>query len=197
VDRIFNPFYTTKAIGTGSGLGLSIADGIVREHGGSIRVESVPGAGATFIVELPHVPPPGTVDRAVPDGRAESSSEGPLFVLVVDDEPAIRSAITRYLSGLGHRVDAVGSGADALSRMDAQRYDVVLLDLRMPGMPGDRVFAEMLAHDPQHAARTVFLTGDALSESSRDFLASSGRPSLGKPFLFEELTRALVAGAAG
>ncbi|MDQ3697059.1 MAG: ATP-binding protein, partial [Gemmatimonadota bacterium] len=71
LDRIFNPFYTTKQVGEGTGLGLSISDGIVREHGGHIRVESRPGSGVTFLVELPLVPVDGPHDSAPPpSGRS-------------------------------------------------------------------------------------------------------------------------------
>jgi PAS domain S-box-containing protein len=192
VDRIFNPFYTTRPVGKGTGLGLSISDGIVREHGGTIRVESEPGKGTTMIVEFPVVPPPG-VPRPpsfTPGGRRRRP--GAQHILVVDDEPAIRAAISRYFGGLGHSVDAVGSAIEALARLDGQRYDVILLDLRMPDMSGEALYQELLQRDPQHAACTVFLTGDVRGVDSQAFLERAGRPSVEKPFNFDDLARVVL-----
>src|SRR5205807_5121130 len=94
VQRIFNPFFTTKPVGEGTGLGLSISDGIVREHGGRIRVESTPGEGATFIVELPHVSPPACevviLDPPPIDRCVSAASAGAKRLLLVEDEAPIR-----------------------------------------------------------------------------------------------------------
>ena len=193
IDRVFNPFYTTKGVGKGTGLGLSVSDGIVREHGGSIRVES-PGRGATFIVELPITVPPGAEPTNVAAEPAVTpSGSRPLSVLVVDDEPAIRSAIVRYFAGLGHTVDAAGTGAEAHALLESRRYDVVLLDLRMPDTSGDAIYRELLERDPSHAARVIFLTGDVQSDSTQRFIDASGRASVMKPFSFDELTRAVFS----
>jgi two-component system, NtrC family, sensor kinase len=192
VDRIFNPFYTTKTVGKGTGLGLSISDGIVREHGGRIRVESQPRMGANFIVELPHAPPSGTpaaeprAEPAAPRGRGVRS------ILVVDDEPAIRSAISRYLGSLGHLVDAVGSGMEALARLDTRTYDGIVLDVRMADMSGDELFAVLRERYPAMADRTVFLTGDVQSEHTSEFLAATGQPSVMKPFALDELAKMIL-----
>jgi CheY-like chemotaxis protein len=195
IDRVFNPFYTTKAIGKGTGLGLSVSDGIVREHGGSIRVESLE-RGVSFVVDLPIIAPPG----AEPTGRAEPpvdrSPDRALTMLVVDDEPAIRSAIVRYFGGLGHAVDAAGTGAEAYALLESRRYDVILLDLRMPDTSGDAIYGELLERDPTHASHVIFLTGDVQSDSAHQFIQESGRASVMKPFTFDELTRAVLAQAA-
>ena len=187
LPRIFNPFFTTKPVGEGTGLGLSISDGIVREHGGRIRAE--PGAGATFVVELPYMEPPGLA--------ADDTSEAPMEslqaqrVLVVDDEPAIRGAVTSYLRSHGHAVDTVASGKEALALVAQRRYDTILLDLRMPDMPGDLLYAELHRRAPAAAERVVFLTGDTQSESARGFLESTGRRTVSKPFLLDELAAVL------
>jgi CheY-like chemotaxis protein len=193
IDRVFNPFYTTKGIGKGTGLGLSVSDGIVREHGGSIRVES-PGSGAAFIIELPITVPPGAEPASdVAEPHVTPSGNRPLSVLVVDDEPAIRSAIVRYFAGLGHAVDAAGTGAEAYAWLESRRYDVVLLDLRMPDTSGDAIYRELLERDPSHAARVIFLTGDVQSGATQQFIDASGRASVMKPFSFDELTRVVFA----
>ena len=188
--RIFNPFFTTKPLGQGTGLGLSISDGIVREHGGRIRVESAPGAGATFVVEIPlrELPPPRS--PSAPDGAGTPPAGR--TVLVVDDEPSIRSALTSDLASAGHRPTAVPSGGEALAALERQRFDLVLLDFRMPDMSGEAVYERMRARDPEQAARVMFLTGDVQSESARSFIRATGRPCLNKPFMLDELARALV-----
>ncbi|MBA3890656.1 MAG: PAS domain S-box protein [Gemmatimonadaceae bacterium] len=194
LGRVFNPFFTTKGVGKGTGLGLSISHGIIREHGGRIRAESAGGEGATFTIELPHVPPPE--QEEAPEQPAGASSNAPARrILVVDDEPAIRSVLTTFLTSLGHEVEAFGSGRDALARAAVADFDRVLLDLRMPDMSGDAVFAELQAMDPALASRVVFVTGDLQSQATRRFLDSTGRPVLTKPFLLDDLA-ALVGAPA-
>jgi two-component system NtrC family sensor kinase len=196
IDRVFNPFYTTKGIGKGTGLGLSVSDGIVREHGGSIRVESA-GGGASFIVELPvTVPPGGEPATAVAEPEVMASGTRALSILVVDDEPAIRSAVVRYFAGLGHTVDAAATGADAYALLESRRYDAVLLDLRMPDTGGDAIYRELVERDPSHAARVIFLTGDVQSDATQRFIEATGRVRVTKPFTFDELTRAVFAQGA-
>jgi PAS domain S-box-containing protein len=192
IDQVFNPFYTTKSVGKGTGLGLSLSDGIIREHGGSIRVESS-GNGASFVVELPIIAPPGAEDAGASDAPLDISNDRSISMLVVDDEPAIRSAIIRYFAGLGHTVDAAGTGAEAHALLESRRYDALLLDLRMPDTSGDAIYRELLERDPDHAARVIFLTGDVQSESTQRFLEESGRASVMKPFTFDELTRVVLA----
>jgi two-component system NtrC family sensor kinase len=188
---VFNPFYTTKGVGKGTGLGLSVSDGIIREHGGSIRVES-PGQGASFVIDLPIVAPPGA--ESADDVESEVAESGPraLNVLVVDYEPAIRSAIVRYFGGLGYTVDAAGSGAEAYAFLESRRYDALLLDLRMPDTSGDAIYRELVARDPNHASRVIFLTGDVQSDATQQFIEASGRASVMKPFTFDELTRVVL-----
>ena len=186
LDRVFNPFFTTKPVGKGTGLGLSISDGIIREHGGRIHAQSVPGAGATFTIELPLVHPPGvTVTHTGPPHRARAAGRR---VLLVDDERAIRTALSTYLSSGGHTVTAVGTGAAALEQLAAGTFDAILLDLRLPDIAGDELFARIGSRFPEHADRVIFLTGDITSDRSRAFLESSGRPHLGKPFQLEEVS---------
>lgn len=195
-DRIFNPFFTTKPVGQGTGLGLSISDGIVRQHGGQIRVESTPGSGATFELRVPVVPapaePPAHQQTSVPlppvaDGRR---------LLVVDDEPAMRTAIGNFLTSLGHGVTVAAGGREARALLTNNEYDVVLLDLRMPDLGGDALYHELVENDPKHARRVVFVTGDTHNAQARRFLAEAGRPSVSKPFQLDDLAN-VVAGVAG
>jgi CheY-like chemotaxis protein/two-component sensor histidine kinase len=191
VDRIFNPFYTTKPVGQGTGLGLSISDGIVREHGGRIRVDSSPGQGATFIVELPFIAPPLTerVEAPLPARQRQSARR----MLVVDDEPAMRAAVSGFLRSLGHEVNVASNGADARALLATSEYDVVLLDLRMPDLGGEALYRELLERDARHARRVVFVTGDLQSNAAQRFLTEAGRPVIGKPFQLDDLAAVLAS----
>jgi PAS domain S-box-containing protein len=193
-DRIFNPFYTTKPVGQGTGLGLSISDGIVREHGGQIRVDSYPGGGATFLVQLPIVAPlEGRAAQVAASASAAALAPAvPRRVLVVDDEPSMRAAIASFLSSLGHTVAVTQGGEEARALLATNEYDVVLLDLTMPGLGGDTFYRELCNSDPRHARRVVFVTGDTQSEHARRFLAEAGRPSLSKPFQLDDLAAVLA-----
>lgn len=188
LDRIFNPFFTTKPVGQGTGLGLSISDGIIREHAGRIRVESVLGAGATFIVELPHVPV--TTPSPVPTGAPGPPARG-RHMLVVDDEAAMRSVLASFLRSQGHQVETAADGAAVRALLAASEYDVVLLDLRMPGLDGEVLYRELCRDDPFHACRVVFVTGDLQSETARRFFAEAGRPVIAKPFELDDLAAVL------
>jgi PAS domain S-box-containing protein len=116
-----------------------------------------------------------------------------LAVLVVDDESAIRAAMARYLSSLGHMVDVAASGREALTRLGSRSYDLILLDLRMPDMAGDALYRELVARDAATAGRIVFVTGeDVGNPATQSFLQAAGRPVIGKPFSLDDLRRALA-----
>ena len=194
IDRVFNPFFTTKEVGEGTGLGLSISHGIIRQHGGQISVESVPGEGATFLIDLPLSPLANPKPESDP-ATARRGSASSAF-LIVDDEPSIRRALSRYLAREGHAVDTASTGDEALSHMASRRYDAILLDLRMPDTAGRVVYERLLEEDPEHAARVVFATGDAESETARKFLREAERPYVSKPFMLPAVVRLLCDVAA-
>jgi two-component system NtrC family sensor kinase len=186
--RVFDPFFTTRGVGEGTGLGLAVSHGIVAEHGGTIRVRSAPGEGAEFTVELPLVPVAAPEDEPAP---AEEPPPPPRRVLVVDDEPELRRILRRYLEARGHRVDEAASGTEALEQVAGAAYDALVLDLKMPGMSGDELFRLLRERHPEAAARVVFATGDVISPARRSFLEGSGRPAFEKPYDLRELTRAV------
>jgi CheY-like chemotaxis protein len=113
-------------------------------------------------------------------------------VLVVDDEPSLRTAIAIFLDSLGHAVTTTHDGEEARALLAANEYDVVLLDLRMSGLGGDTLYHELCESDPRHARRVVFVTGDTQSEHARRFIAEAGRPSVSKPFQLDDLAAVLA-----
>jgi PAS domain S-box-containing protein len=185
LDRIFDPFFTTKAQGDGTGLGLSLAQGIVTEHRGEIRVDSSPGQGSAFHVELPLAPRaypgPEQNDRA-PSSTAPAETRA-LRVLLVEDEPAIRRAVSRYLERRGHTVDQVIEGGQALVQLQVAEtpYDVVVSDVRMPGVGGIELLKYLREHDEAMMRRVIFLTGDIGSAESRRLVEELKVPVLEKP----------------
>jgi len=191
IERIFNPFFTTKPTGSGTGLGLSISLGIVREHEGRIWAEN-PQTGARFVVELPITTPRASGEQtAVP--QVQSMGSDRLRVLVVDDEASVRVSLQRYLAGKGHEVETTASGEDALVRLKASKYDAVIVDMRMPDLSGEQLFERLRSNDPAHAERVIFTTGDLVNEQMRRFLDGTGRPCVPKPFEFASFDQALPA----
>ncbi len=191
LERIFNPFFTTKPTGHGTGLGLSISLGIVREHEGRIWAENGPQGGARFIVELPVIAPHASGEfQAVPAAHPVGDS---LHILVVDDEASVRVALQRYLEARGHSVETTASGQDALGLLRAAQYDAVIVDMRMPDLSGEQLFEELRSADREHAERVIFTTGDLVSEQMRRFLDGSGRPCVPKPFEFSSFDQVLPA----
>jgi CheY-like chemotaxis protein len=134
---------------------------------------------------------PAAATAAQPE-EAVAAQGVSLAVLVVDDEPAIRSAVARYLTSLGHLVEIAASGREALERLGSRSFDLILLDLRMPDMAGDALYRELLARDAALAGRIVFITGGEAADDSQTFLEASGRPVIGKPFSLDDLRRALA-----
>ncbi|MEX2583727.1 MAG: PAS domain-containing protein [Gemmatimonadota bacterium] len=184
LERIFDPFWTTKAPRESTGLGLSLVQTRVAEHGGSVRVESTPGEGAAFFIHLPCL----TDRMPAPEAPApqETATPDPLRILLVDDEPTVRSGVSRYLAGRGHHVDLAVDGGDALRMVaDADAagliYDVIVSDLRMPGLAGDELFARLRDAGGGLERRFIFMTGDALGGDTTRVLAELGAPVLFKP----------------
>ena len=179
-SRIFDPFFTTKPTGIGTGVGLSVCHGIVASHGGTITVDGAPEGGACFVVELPigvpdtaHLPPAEAAPAAAPADRR---------VLVVDDEEEISSTLAEILALDGLAVDVAESGEAALSRIASRSYDVILSDLRMPGLDGPALYRRLDLERPALARRMIIVTGDTLNPAAQSFLAESGLPCLEKPF---------------
>jgi len=187
--RIFEPFFTTKPIGAGTGLGLSLCQGIIESHNGRIRAESSPGQGAVFVVELPMMTPPVCETGASsPTGRPPERGKA---ILVVDDEPEVAEVLADMLAQDGHRVARASNGVEALAKVQEQRYDVIFGDLRMPELDGPGLYQALEEHQPELCRRVIFLTGDTLSPEIHAFVERTGVPTVSKPFDWEEIQRAI------
>jgi C4-dicarboxylate-specific signal transduction histidine kinase len=194
IDRIFDPFFSTKAVGQGSGLGLSISRGIVEQHGGRIEVSSQPGGGTRFVVALPAAK--ASVPAPAPRGAPAIPSTpvaGAPRILFVDDEPAILRCYRRRYERQGYRVDLAASGAEALALLDGRTdvYQVIVCDLMMPELTGRDVFEQMLARAPELRERFVFMSGGAFVPSIQEFLARETPPLVEKGISLYQLDLAI------
>jgi two-component system NtrC family sensor kinase len=192
--RIFEPYFTTKPTGVGTGVGLAVSLGIVEAHGGTLTVACPDEGGAVFTVTLPL----GTVDAAKAVATAPAKTNADVCaILIVDDEADIREALAEILQGAQHRIVTASSGREALERMATERFDAILTDIRMPDLDGRALYQEIGRRWPRQASRVVFVTGDTLASALRDFVSSSGRPVIEKPFLPHEVRRIVAALATG
>jgi signal transduction histidine kinase len=179
-NRIFDPFFTTKDVGEGTGLGLSICLGIVQEHEGRIWLDTEVEQGATFVVELPLNDEEQARLEEAPS--LDAMSHQGISALVIDDEPEIVLLLQRILEGEGFDVAAVNGGHEALMALSKQSFDLVICDLKMPGISGRDIYEHIGQQHPGLAQRIIFTTGDTVSNDSRAFLQETRRPFISKPF---------------
>ena len=185
--RIFEPFFTTKPPPEGTGLGLSMAYGIIRQSGGFITVESNPGAGTTFRIFLPRVG--GTPEETPP--LHEPAVAGGRTVLVVDSDDGVRRSTCRVLEGLGYRFVSTASAEEALNTLEGSQEvpDLLVTALSLPGMDGRELADRLQASSPGLAV--LFLSGYALEGDDDRKAVAGGRRILQKPFSVESLTEAV------
>jgi signal transduction histidine kinase/CheY-like chemotaxis protein len=189
LSRIFEPFFTTKPPGKGTGLGLAMSYGIVKQSGGYIGVESEPGRGATFTIYLPRVDRKAGSDDTVREPRRRV--HGSETVLVVEDEAPLRQLAVRILTGRGYTVLDAASGNDALAtaRAHPKRIDLLLTDVVMPGMGGRELAERLVAEMP--SVRVLYTSGYTDDDIVRYGVTEGDAPFLPKPFTPDELAAAV------
>jgi CheY-like chemotaxis protein len=185
-EQIFDPFFSTKEVGKGTGLGLAMVYGIVQGHGGQVFCDSLPGRGTTFSIYLPVA-----AEQTAAAGKAGAAGARPRGngegVLLVDDEGMLRALGERLLGAAGYKVRVAGSGEEALLALEdpACPVDLVVLDLGMPGMGGLKCLERILARDP--GARVVIASGYAADGPVRQALTLGAAGFVAKPYGRTEL----------
>jgi signal transduction histidine kinase/ActR/RegA family two-component response regulator len=190
LETIFEPFFTTKKEGKGTGLGLSLSRAIVRDHLGTMSVESVVGEGTTFHIDLPLL----EEQRAGAPAHAEEAPVGPqkpMRLLVVDDERILVELLCEFLKSFGHHVEEACDGRRALEIARAKDFDVILTDLKMPGLDGQGFYERLLQTKPDMARRFIFSTGDLANPKVQSFFQATGCLYLSKPFKLEAVLKLL------
>jgi len=150
LPRIFDPFFSTKAEGTG--LGLSVSYAIAQAHGGDLTVRSTPSEGTSFTLRLP---------------VADASAPGVRNVLLIDDDPAVAESLIAMLQREGLTVRSAATGSEGLAILAGESFDAIFLDVRLPDISGQEVYARLAAEQPSMARRVVFVTGGLWSAGSR------------------------------
>lgn len=188
LPHIFDPFFSTKPVGDGTGMGLTVTRRLLTQLEGHITVRSTVGEGSSFIVSLP------ALDRSAPR-RPNLTENIPkrysdlARILVVDDEHAVLRMVERILNK--HDVTCCDDGQHALALMDENEFDIVFCDLMMPEMSGEELYGEVLKRNPELAKRFVFITGGAFTADAMRFAKEIANPILEKPFTPMQL-RAVV-----
>ena len=187
--RIFEPFFTTKELGKGTGMGLAMVYGIVRNHGGAIGVTSEIGRGTTIEILLPHAASATPVEAPHRTGLA---SPGKGRILVVDDEDDVREVAADLLGCLGYEVTTASNGVAAVNhyRESAREIDVVLLDLAMPGMDGRDCFRALKTINRD--VKAVLCTGYGFNVAAQQLLDEGMLGIVAKPYTIEQLSDAIV-----
>jgi PAS domain S-box-containing protein len=187
--QVFDPFFTTKPLGKGTGLGLTISNTIIQEHRGKLMVDSKPDAGAKFTIELPVIdcPAGAPVYQRTAEVVKPSTQQAQRSVLIVDDEPGIVEVLREVISEVGHKVATATNGSEAMERIKSGTYDIILSDMRMPGMDGAKLYESVKGKDENLAHRIVFVTGDTVSADTREFLVGTGCRWLSKPFTIQQI----------
>jgi PAS domain S-box-containing protein len=207
LGRIFDPFFTTRRPGGSSGLGLTICLAVLKEHGGTIEVQSTLGAGATFDLFLPigaSEEQSSTEERP----RTEKHSAAPAFevlsghsVLVVEDEESIREIVHEGLTSRGMKVHAVESSEGALTYLAENSCDAILCDYNLPGLNGERFLEKLRAQSGRSPQHFIFMTGDVFDPAVKEALRAQGVAVLHKPFhmkaVFSLLAELLQAQPSG
>jgi len=176
--RIFEPFYTTKAVGEGTGVGLALSHRIISSHEGHLSVSDSELGGATFVVSLP-----ASVDnQAQQSNDVSTSASYTMRALLVEDEPDVSDMMQKLLASMNVEVTSAINAEAGLELLEADSdYSVILCDLRMPGMGGLGMLREVESRWPALSSRFVFVTGDAISDDVKSIRKNSNQHLIEKP----------------
>jgi two-component system cell cycle sensor histidine kinase/response regulator CckA len=185
LDKIYEPYYTTKEIGKGTGLGLAVVHGIVKSYGGGIHAYSEPGVGTTFNVYLPTIKQAAFEDIQ----RDQTMPGGSEHILLIDDEPDLLDAGRQLLERHGYTVTTAPEGTSALEifKSESANIDLVLTDMTMPKMTGDKLATELLKIRP--GIPVIIITGYSLNLHDKNIAGLGIKAMLQKPVVEAELTR--------
>jgi CheY-like chemotaxis protein len=186
-DRIFEPFFTTKKMGRGTGLGLASVFGIIKNHSGSIDVQSCKGEGTTFSIYLPA----SESEAPQPDETTPEPVKGVGTILLVDDEEMIVQVGTSMLEKIGYRVLSANSGKKAVDLFKScpDPFDLVILDMIMPGMSGAETFEKLREIDPH--VKVLLSSGYSVEGQAGELLKKGCQGFIQKPYNIGELSKKL------
>jgi len=184
-ERIFEPFFTTKEIGRGTGLGLAMVYGIIKNHNGFIHVESSPGTGTTFAIYLPASEM--IIEEKVQEDRSITRGAG--TILLVDDEPDVLSVSKEILESLGYNVHTAKNGEEAINIYKKINDEIILvmLDMIMPGLSGNETFDRIKTINP--SAKIILSSGYSLNDQAQQIMDKGCLCFIQKPFNITHISR--------
>ncbi|HEY7160072.1 MAG TPA: ATP-binding protein, partial [Acidobacteriota bacterium] len=188
LSQIFDPFFTTKPVGEGTGLGLSLAYGIIHEHSGTITAKNNNGKGVMFVIELPVVSIKDEHEavKVATTALAKIERASANKILVIDDEENILELIKEALAIYGYNVETVCDGEAAIRAVKNQSYDLIICDWKIPEIGGQSIYERLKEMNPEALDKFFFITGDILEENAEKFLRVEKKICLFKPFSIEQ-----------
>ncbi|HEY8596365.1 MAG TPA: ATP-binding protein [Devosiaceae bacterium] len=190
IDKIFEPFFSTKEQGKGTGLGLSMVYGIIKQTGGFIYVDSEVGKGTTFRIFLPrHIPPASAVSTRAPQARPVRDLTGHERILIVEDEESVRAFSARALRATGYEVFEADSGDEALDVLETMGAapDLLISDVVMPEMDGPALLVELRRRHPDLGLKVIFVSGYAEESMRKEIEDDRSVEFLAKPYSLAQL----------
>ncbi len=195
VGQIFDPFFTTKKENRGTGLGLTVSHGIVQHHGGKMTVKSQPGQGTEFTICLPltNAVPQSDLTHPLDMGDTPSESIRNKRILIADDDLTILQLLESAIQRFGFsQIKTVATGEEALNVLAQEPYDLILADIRMPGIGGLELYKRIAESYPELKARMIMITGDSFEARAQDFWMQHEVPFILKPFHLGTLRKLIL-----